>query len=175
MRKIIAFLFASAGILILSSMNSVQPPETPVQWISIEEAIEKLKTEKRKVFIDVYTDWCGWCKKMDKATYTNPSIIEQIEKDYYFVKFNAERKEAIVFRDKTFSFNTQYRSHELAVGLLNGKMSYPSTVFLDENMDMLTVVPGYLEPDQLAPILKYFGENVYKEKTWDEYQKSIAN
>src|SRR5690348_13459527 len=74
MRKIITLLFASASILILSSMDSVRPPETPVQWMSIEEAIEKLKTEKRKVFIDVYTDWCGWCKVMDKKTFSDPKV-----------------------------------------------------------------------------------------------------
>lgn len=146
-----------------------------IKWITFEQAIELNKKTPKKIIVDVYTDWCGWCKKMDKATYAKPSIIDQIEKDYYFVKFNAEQKEAIIFRDKTFSFNTQYRSHELAVGLLNGKMSYPSTVFLDEKMDILTVVPGYLEPDQLSPILKYFGENIYKDKTWDEYQKNISN
>ncbi len=48
-------------------------------------------------------------------------------------------------------------------------MSYPSTVFLDEDMNLLTVVPGYLTPKDINPILKYFGENIYKEKNWKEY------
>jgi thioredoxin-related protein len=85
------------------------------------------------------------------------------------VKFNAEQKEDIQFKDKVFKFKTEYKAHELAVSLLNGQMSYPSTVFLDEDMNMLTNVPGYLTPKEINPILVYFGDNIYKTKNWKEF------
>jgi thioredoxin-related protein len=167
--KISLFIIALA----LLSFKPDHKESKKMNWLTFEQVIELQKTNPKKIIVDVYTNWCGWCKKMDKATYSDSSIISQIEEDYYIVKFNAEQKEPITFRDKTFNFSQQYRSHELAVGLLSGKMSYPSTVFLDENMDILTVVPGYMEPPQLSPILNYFGKNIYKNKTWAEYEKTF--
>jgi thioredoxin-related protein len=140
-----------------------------LNWLSFEKAVELQQKNPKKVVLDVYTDWCGWCKKMDKNTYTDPEVIKILNEKYYFVKLNAEQKEDIVYKDKTFKFKQEYKAHELAVSLLNGKMSYPITVFLDENMSILTVVPGYLTPKDLNPILKYFGEDIYRTKNWEEY------
>ena len=157
--------------LIISTLLFVSPvkAEDKLTWLSFEQAVELQSKAPKKIIIDVYTDWCGWCKKMDKYTYTNDSVIKYINANYYLVKLNAEQKEDIKFRDKTFSFKPEYKSHELAVSLLNGQMSYPTTVFLDENINILTVVPGYLTPKDLNPILKYFGENIYKTMNWKEY------
>jgi thioredoxin-related protein len=110
---------------------------------------------------------------MDKYTYTDESVIKNLETNYYLVRFNAEQKEDIVYKEKVFKFKTEYKANELAVSLLNGQMSYPSTVFLDENMNMLTVVPGYLTPKDINPILKYFGENIYRVKNWKEYESEL--
>ncbi len=155
---------------LISSFNAFKPKsDNEIKWISFEQAVELQKTKPKKIIVDVYTDWCGWCKKMDKNTYTDAEIIRQIEANFYFVKLNAEQKEEIKYKDKVFTFKQEYKANELAVSLLNGQMSYPSTVFLDEDMNLLTVVPGYLTPKDLNPILKYFGENIYKEKNWKEY------
>lgn len=156
--------------ILICSFNSFKPKsDNEIKWISFEQAVELQKTKPKKIIIDVYTDWCGWCKKMDKNTYTDAEIIRQIEANFYFVKLNAEQKEEIKYKDKVFTFKQEYKANELAVSLLNGQMSYPSTVFLDEDMNLLTVVPGYLTPKDMNPILKYFGENIYKEKNWKEY------
>ncbi len=152
------------------SFNAFKPISVQeIKWISFEDAVELQKTKPKKIIVDVYTDWCGWCKKMDKNTYTDAEVIKQIEANFYFVKLDAEQKEEIKYKDKVFSFKQEYKANELAVSLLNGQMSYPSTVFLDEDMNLLTVVPGYLTPKDMNPILKYFGENIYKEKNWKEY------
>lgn len=156
-------------ILVLFQSFEQKSVPTTLKWISFEEAVALQSKEPRKILIDVYTDWCGWCKKMDKQTYTDESVIQHLNDKYYLVRLNAEQKEDIVYKDKVFKYKTEYKANELAVSLLNGQMSYPTTVFLDENMNMLTVVPGYLTPKDLNPILKYFGENIYKEKNWKEY------
>jgi thioredoxin-related protein len=158
-------------LLPLLSFKADEVKEGDLKWLSFEEAVRLNEKAPKKILIDVYTDWCGWCKKMDKATYTNPEIIKSINKDFYLVKLNAESKDKIVFKDKTFQFNAEYKSHELALGLLRGQMSYPSTVFMDEGYNLLTVVPGYLTPENMQPILNYFGADVYKSKSWEEYQQ----
>ncbi|WP_187262308.1 thioredoxin family protein [Pontibacter beigongshangensis] len=146
-------------------------PAEAIQWLTIEEAAAKLKKEPRKVVIDVYTDWCGWCRKMDKSTFADPAVAAYINKNYYAVKLDAESKQPITLNGHTYNYNPAYKSHELAVALLQGQMSYPTTVYLNEKMEMLSPVPGYLDAAAFSKILRYFGDNHYKTSSWQEYEK----
>lgn len=141
----------------------------PIQWVTLEEAAALSKKEPRKILIDVYTDWCGWCKQMDKRTFTDPAVAAYVNQKYYAVKLNAEGREPITVNGKTYRYNEQARAHEAALALLSGKMSYPTTVYLDERMGIITPVPGYLEAPMMKTILTYFGENHYKTKSFEEY------
>ncbi|MFT6370504.1 MAG: thioredoxin-related protein [Maribacter sp.] len=144
-----------------------------VQWLSFSQAIELTATEEnpKKVFIDVYTDWCGWCKKMDKDTFQNAAVAQYMEDNFYMVKMDGEGKDPIDFKGKTYKFIASGRKgyHELAAALMQGKLSYPTTIFLDEEMNMLSPVPGYQKPEPFLNIAKYFGDNIYKDKDWKTY------
>jgi thioredoxin-related protein len=144
--------------------------KTVVKWYNIEEAVKLNAKEPRKIFLDVYTDWCSWCKVMDRNTFSNEKIAEYLNTYYYPVKLNAEGKEPIKFGEKTYNFNPQYRSHDLAVSILQGQMSYPSIAYMDENLQMITVVPGYQRPEDIHPILVYFGQNHYKTVNWETFR-----
>ena len=150
------------------------PPtdKTQIEWISIEEAAKRNQKKPRKIFIDVYTDWCGWCKKMDRDTFSNPKVAAYLNKHYYAVKLNAEGKDPITLNGTTYQFKPEHRAHELAIQLLQGKMGYPTTVYLDENFNMLSPVPGYLTVEQFDRILRFYGENHYKTTTFPEFEKS---
>lgn len=165
-------------LLIFCSLTVVaQETSNKVNWMTFEEAVEKSKTEKKKIFIDVYTDWCGWCKVMDKNTFNQSTIAEYLNENYHPVKFNAEQKENIKFMGNVFKFvpsgNRGY--HELAAALLNGKMSYPSVVFLDENFNMLQPLSGYLEPADFDPIIRFIGGDHFKTTKWEEYKKNYVS
>tara|TARA_R110000868_G_scaffold14075_1_gene65664 strand:+ start:21448 stop:21981 length:534 start_codon:yes stop_codon:yes gene_type:complete len=144
-----------------------------VKWLSWDEASKLAETDKtpKKIFIDVYTDWCGWCKKMDKDTFQNPEVAAYMQKNFYMVKLDGEGKEPIEFKGKTFKFVPSGRNgyHEFAAALMQGKLSYPTTIFLDEKMNMLSPVPGYQKPDAFLQIARYFGDNIHKEKDWKTY------
>jgi thioredoxin-related protein len=163
-----------AIIIVLSTLSMAysQGEIASLKHYSMTE-IRQLSAQKpKKLVIDVYTDWCSWCKKMDKTTYQNERVIQQLNEDFYFVKLNAETRDSIFFDNKIFTFQKQYKANEFAVALLNGQMSYPSTVFLDEKLALLTVVPGYLTPKDLSPILKYFGKDFHLKMKWDEFIKT---
>lgn len=148
-----------------------------VNWLTWEEAVELTATDKnpKKVFIDVYTDWCGWCKKMDKDTFQNPEVAAYMSENYYMVKLDGEGQDPIEFKGKTYKFVPSGRKgyHELAAALMQGRLSYPTTIFLDEEMNMLSPVPGYQKPVPFLNIAKYFGDNIYKEKDWKTYSGQV--
>ncbi len=144
-----------------------------VNWLSWEEAVKLAETDKdpKKIFVDVYTDWCGWCKKMDKDTFQNTEVAAYMAKNFYMVKMDGEGKDPIEFKGKTYKFVPSGRKgyHEFAAALMQGKMSYPTTIFLDEKMNMLSPVPGYQKPKPFLEIAKYFGDDIYKDKDWKTY------
>ncbi|HTX87576.1 MAG TPA: DUF255 domain-containing protein [Bacteroidales bacterium] len=148
-----------------------------IKWYSFEDAYQLNKKKPKKIFIDVYTDWCGWCKKMDAETFTNPVIVKYMKKNFYCVKLNAERKDTVVIDGVTFVNKNpaaKRSTHQLAVELLKGNMSYPSYVFLNEKSQWLTVVPGYQAPKSFEPILHYFGDDAYKNNIpWEEFQSTF--
>jgi thioredoxin-related protein len=144
-----------------------------VKWYTIEEAEKLAKENPKKLFIDVYTDWCGWCKVMDKKTFSDPNIANYLNTFFYPVKFNAETTDTITFRDSTFINNGigKRPTHQLGIELLQGKMSYPSTVYLSENLEPLSIVPGYMSPEKIQPILVYFNENVNQLLPFDKFEE----
>lgn len=149
-----------------------------VKWYSFEEAVELNKKAPRKILIDVYTDWCGWCKVMDKETFQQAGIAKILNEKYYAVKFNAESKEPVTFQGHTFinSGEGSRPPHQLAVALLNGKMSYPSIVFMNEKNQLITAVPGFQKPEQMEPLLMFIYGSLYEKGVdYQSYLKSYQS
>ncbi len=165
MAKNLIFCFA---ILLTLPMTAQE-----VQWMSFEEAlVETQKTgNTKKVFVDVYTDWCGWCKKMDKDTFQNPEVATYMQENFLMVKLDGEARFPIEFQGRTYDYVASGRRgyHQLAAALLNGRLSYPTVVFLDEDMKILSPVPGYQRVEPFLQIARYFGDDIYKTQDWKSY------
>ena len=145
-----------------------------VKWYTIEEAEKMAKESPRPIFVDTYTDWCSWCKKLDNETFAHPAIIEILNTKFYAVKFNAEGKEEVTFKGMTFKNDGKYgKAHQLAVALLQGKMGYPTVVFLDEKADMVTAKPGFRGAKDMEPMLVYFAEKAYLTKTLEDFSSGF--
>jgi thioredoxin-related protein len=110
---------------------------------------------------------------MDKATFQNPEVAAYMNEHYYNVKFDAEQKESIEMLGNTFEFVPQGKRgyHELAAALLNGKMSYPTVIFMNDKFEMLSPVPGYQEAPEFLKVASFFGNDSYKTVPWEEYAK----
>jgi thioredoxin-related protein len=153
-----------------------------INWMSLDEVREAQKTNPKNVLIDVYTNWCGPCKLMDRNTFSNTDIIRIINENYYAVKFNAEGNDTVTFMDKVFtnpnfdSAKTQKRnsSHQLTQFL--GINAYPSTLFFDSEMNYLTPVKGYLNPKQIEIYLLLFKDDTYKNvKSQSDFDNFVKN
>lgn len=156
---------------------SLAQKKSKIKWYSFEEAIALNEENPKKVFIDIYTDWCGWCTKMDNTTFSDPVIAEYMNKNYYPVKMDAETKDTIVFKDKEYVNNQTGRRppHELAIALLQGKMSYPSYAFLDENNDLITVVKGYIKAHEFEPMIHFLSKDAYKKGNFTDFKSSFKS
>jgi thioredoxin-related protein len=174
MKKVLVLLTSA---LVFLSFSGLSQDVSKVKWHTIEEAEKLNQQQPRKIMIDVYTDWCGWCKKMDKETFNHPVIADYINQYFYPVKLDAESKEEIVFNGTTYKFVAQGARgyHELAAGLLNGKMSYPSIAYMNEKKELLGAIPGYYTPDRIEPLLNYIVEEKYISQSLEEYQKTFVS
>ncbi len=152
--------------------DSLKNKTEKVKWLTIQEAVEKSKKEKRKILVSLQTDWCLTCKIMDNSVFSNTKLSDYINKNYYPVRFNATSKDTVRFKDFTFiNENKEHPFHQFAVSLLNGKMQFPNFVFIDENNNLLSAVPGYMTLESIEPIIKYFSSNAYQTQKWEEFRK----
>jgi len=132
--------------------------------LSFEDALAKAKSENKKLIVDIYTDWCGWCVKMDKDVYGNAEIKKIVEEKFIFVKLDAESKNKHTYSGK------QYTEEELAAGF--EATGYPTTVFLEPDGKLIEFnydksrlknIPGYFKAGEFKKILEFIRDGKYKD------------
>ncbi|MCR5863335.1 thioredoxin family protein [Flavobacterium sp. J372] len=151
MKKLLLALFIALGSM------AVQAQE--IKWMTMDEALAAQKKKAKPIFMDVYTDWCGPCKMLDKNTFHDKEVVEFVNANYYAVKFNAEGNSEVNFKGKKYT-NPQYVAgrtgrnavHEFTY-LLKVE-AYPSMMIFDTKGEVKERIVGYHTPDLLMPILK---------------------
>lgn len=151
MKKILLILFVALGTI------AVQAQE--IKWLSMDEALAAQKKEAKPIFMDVYTDWCGPCKILDKHTFHDPAVVEYISKNYYAVKFNAEGNTEVNYKGKKYGNpgfvegrKGRNSNHEFAK--LLSIRAYPTMMVFDKKGEIINTIVGLQTPDQLLTALK---------------------
>jgi thioredoxin-related protein len=159
--------------LLIFGFNAFAQPNS-IHWMTIEQAQKANLQQPKKIFVDVYTDWCGWCKRLDATTYRDETVIDYINQNFYAVKLNAETKDTVTFNGTKFGFLPDMKVNGAAVQIMGGQLvGYPTTSYVDENGKILSAVPGYLSSHDLLKILHYFGDDAYLKTTWNAYSSSF--
>jgi len=120
-------------------------------WESIDNITKLDTTGSKKFLIDIYTEWCSWCKVMDKKTFSDPIVQEVLKSEFHLLKFNAERLDSIQFKGEKYGpvRNGRRQINALAMKLLGGKLSYPALVYFDKNLKTIRVSQGYKNSEEL--------------------------
>lgn len=129
---------------------SSEPISTELKWYRFDEGYKKAVAENKIILVDAYTDWCGWCKVMDKKTYTDANVIAKLNQSFVCVKLNPELDETFAFADK------KMKSAELLQYIGNGQVTgFPSTIFWTNpgKDEKRYVQPGYLPPADFITLL----------------------
>lgn len=144
-------------IIVLSTVSFGKEP----QWKNFNDGLAQAKKSGKKVLVDVYTDWCSWCKKMDANTYSDMKVREYLQKNYIIVKLNPEKDGEVMYDGK------KYSAADFSQGMgING---YPATLFLKSNGEPITVLPGYADADMFMHVLSFIGEDHYEKKQFADY------
>lgn len=158
---LVVFLTTSGDSTTESSVAAV------VKWHSFDEGVALARQENKKILVDVYTDWCVWCKKMDKEVYTNGAVGQTMTSTFIAVKLNAESQKGVTFDGTPMN--------EASLARTMGVTGYPTVVFLDPAAKPITKISGYMEPKEFASMLRFIGEDHYKTKSFQDYKNSNNN
>lgn len=143
-----AFLFGCRPQENLSAKSGVD-----TQWLSYTEGAERAKKENKLIIVDFYADWCTWCRVMDIRTLRAPEIAQKLKADFVTVRINVDASEPLIFRGKSFS------SRNFAAGL--GIESLPTLAFFESDESVITKIPGFMEKQDLLPVLNYLSEGCH--------------
>ncbi len=147
-----------------------------INWVTFNEALALQQENPKKILIDMYTNWCGPCKMLDKNTFHNKDVANYINKNFYAVKFNAEGNETVTYKGNSYT-NPNYdpakanrRNSAHQISRVFKIRAYPTIVYLDENANLIAPISGYQTPAQIELYLKLFATNDYKDlKSQEEF------
>jgi thioredoxin-related protein len=143
-----AAVMAACLFALVSPARSGAAPDPA--WLTWNAGLQQAAAARRPVLVDVYTDWCGWCKRMDHDVYLRSDVREYLSHHFVTVRLNAESAEGASYAGHAYTGRT--------LAMRFGVSGYPTTIFLRANGEHLVNVPGYVPADQFLQLLRYIGE-----------------
>ncbi|HUN65900.1 MAG TPA: thioredoxin fold domain-containing protein [Bacteroidota bacterium] len=157
-------ILAAPGTTRAGAPTDTAAPGGKLHWQSFNDGFAAARQNGRKIIVDVYTDWCGWCKKLDKDVYGDPKVAAYLRDHFVLVKLNPEIKANVSYRD------TVYSAAVFAQGF--GVSGYPTILFFEPSGEPIDRLGGYVGADKFLPIIKFIGEDYFKKMKWEDFMKT---
>jgi len=151
---------------LLGAFAAEAAPATGPEWRGWNDGLQQARTSQRPVIVDVYTNWCGWCRRMEKDVYGKAEVADYLRKNFVTIKLNAEASEPATYEGKRTT--SQGISQRFRVS------GFPTTVFLRANGEHMANVPGYVPADRFLLLLRYVAEgHADRNVPFTEFEKSV--
>lgn len=165
------------SVLLIVCSILVEPPghaQNEINWLDIEQGVKKAIDQDKILLINVYTEWCGFCKRLDQTTFMDKDVMPIIKENFIPVKFNAEMNASIIFDGKKYDYIKEGRRghHGLAGYLLDNRLGYPTLVYVLKNGKIIHRSPGFRNETDMLKELTYIKEGHYKRVDWRTYKNS---
>lgn len=162
--KVIAGTAIIAAVAAVLLWNNGSSSGDEGEWLGFSAAVQKAGETQRIVLVDVYTDWCGWCKKMDRDVYADAEVQEVLGEYFVTAKLDAESATEHPFQGQ--------KASERAIAKAFGITGYPTTLFLTEEGEAITILPGYIPKETFLKVLEYIHTHAYETQSWEEFSKN---
>lgn len=164
MPRLARFPFA---LLALAALLAHAPAARAVEWRDWNAGLKAAAASGRPVIVDVYTDWCRWCKQMDREVYGRADVSRYLDAKFVAVKLDAESSESVSYRGRSLTARALASSFDVT--------GYPTTIFLTSGGEHLVNVPGYIEPGRFLLLLRYVGDgHMDRGVKWDDYVRKAG-
>ncbi len=151
--------------LVLLLVSAVTTPARALEWQGWDAGLQRAKATNRPVLVDVYTDWCGWCKRMDRDVYARADVSQYLAAHFVVVRLNAESGERTTYEGRNRPASALAAAFDVT--------GYPTTIFLASTGEHITNVPGYVDADRFLLLLRFIGDgHMNRGEKWDDYVKT---
>ncbi len=168
-------LRSSVAVLLAGSLlgagapakNAAEKAPAGVQWLAFDAAVAKAQKENKHLIVDLYTNWCGWCKVMDRQTYGNPEVAAYLTEHFSLAKVNGESSAKMTWNGKTITERDFARAVRVT--------GYPATYFMKPNAEILGGVQGYIKSPDMMIYARYVHTKYYEKGTLQQFADSLKN
>ena len=132
---------------------------TQVNWVRFESLSDSMGLTPKPIVVFIHAPWCNYCKMMQKFVFKDDVLSRLLNQDYYSIALDAETTDTIRYRGMDFAPEMQPNGKLLnrlamKIGAVDGKLTYPTTVFLESNLNVVAQFQGYLNKDEFGIVLK---------------------
>jgi thioredoxin-related protein len=158
-RPTLALTLAAALVAVI-----LAAPARAVEWKTWNEGLAQARQTGRPLLVDVYTDWCGWCKRMDADVYAKSDVSAYLASHFVTARLNAESGAQAVYQGRNYTSRSLASSFDVS--------GYPTTIFFDAEGNHLANVPGYLPRERFLLLLRFIGDgHMARNERFEDFMK----
>ncbi len=120
------------------------------RWRAWDPGLREAATSGRPILVDVKTEWCGWCRRMERDVYSRDDVSGYLSRRFVTIRIDAESPNPAGYQGRATT--------ERALATRFQVTGYPTTIFLHPGGEHIVNVPGYVPADRFLLILRYVGD-----------------
>jgi len=120
-----------------------------VQWIDYNKGLAKAKTEKKPILLNFFANWCGYCVKMEKETFSDRTVANFLNDTFVPIRVNSDK--------------------EPRISAMYGVRGLPYFWFLTDKGERIASIPGFIPASMFINYLRYIQTSSYQKMDFNQF------